>query len=155
MKHIITLVICLVMVSLANSQTTFKPEPKVKAIVASNGDTLIEMKLSDAKIVLDELLDKPIVDSLLEIYTAKDSINANIISLQVKEIEKLQTKCKNQTLGLTNLGEIIANNSVEVNDLNDVIKQQKKEILKQKIMKVMGFTAAVVLPITIILLTHH
>ena len=41
----------------------------------------------------------------------------------------------------------------EITDLNDTIKKQKKEILKQKILKLIGFTAAVVLPITTIILT--
>jgi hypothetical protein len=36
-----------------------------------------------------------------------------------------------------------------------VIKKQKKEIRKQKILKILGFTAAVVLPITVIILTKH
>ena len=49
----------------------------------------------------------------------------------------------------------MANNVVEVKDLNDIIKKQKKEIRKQKILKIIGYTAAVALPISTIILMSN
>jgi len=113
------------------------------------------MSLADAKIVLNDVLDKSITDSILNIYILRDSLNSSTITLQVDKIRLLQEKCDNQALMSANLDKIIANKDQEIKLLNDVIKQQKKEIRKQKILKVVGFTAAVVLPIASILYMAH
>jgi hypothetical protein len=49
---------------------------------------------------------------------------------------------------------IVSNKDKEIVILNDIIKKQKKEIRKQKVLKIMGFSAAVILPITVLLLTN-
>jgi hypothetical protein len=113
------------------------------------------MHIEDARIVLDDLLDKEYADSMLIVYALRDSINTSSIKLQLSEIRLLQEKSLNQKTEMANLNKIISNNTKEVSDLNDVIEKQKKEIRKQKVLKVLGFTAAVVLPILVIIFTKH
>lgn len=110
------------------------------------------MKLADAKLVLNDLLDKQIADSLVDVYIVRDSINASTISLQVNKIRDLQQKSQNQETQAANLAGIVTNKDQEIALLNETIKQQKKEIRKQKILKIIGFTGAVVLPITTLIL---
>lgn len=110
------------------------------------------MSLVDAKLVLTAVLDKQIVDSLLIDYTAKDEISRNIITLQKYDIKKLQEKSANQEILSANLDKIIANKDVEIKDLNEIVKKLKKEVRKQKILKIIGFTAAVALPVATVIL---
>ncbi len=131
------------------SQTTL---PRVSTIINSKGDTLIQMNLADAKIVLTAVLDKEIVDSLLVVYTTKDEINTTIIRLQKSDIKKLQEKSANQEILAANLEKIIANKDIEISFLNETIKKQKKEIRKQKILKIIGYTAAVALPVATVII---
>ena len=112
------------------------------------------MTLSDAKIILNDILEKQVVDSLLNIYVLRDSLNTSTISLQLTEIKVLQEKGSNQAQLVANLEKIMLNKDKEITNLNQVIKKQKREIVKQKVLKIIGFTAAVVIPITIILLTN-
>jgi uncharacterized coiled-coil protein SlyX len=132
-----------------------KQEPRVQTYVNAKGDTLIEMKLIDAKSVLDDLLDKQVSDSLVDVYASRDSINQVSIALQADQIKTLNETIKNQGLISDNLTTIVSNKDKEISDLNDIIKQQKKEIRKQKILKIIGFTAAVVLPIGLLVLLLH
>lgn len=133
------------------SQTTLTT-PRVQTLVNAKGDTLMEMNLADAKIVLNDLLEKQIADSVIAVYVVRDSTNTSTISLQKKEIQLLTMKNINSYLIGLNDDKIIQNKDKEIADLNDVVKKQKKEIIKQKILKVIGFTAAVALPITTIIL---
>lgn len=126
--------------------------PIVSTIINTKGDTLIQMKLADAKIVLAAVLDKEIVDSLLTVYASKDEVNRTIIMLQKYDIKKLQEKSANQEILSANLEKIIANKDTELQYLNEVIKKQKKEIRKQKILKIIGYTAAVALPVATVVI---
>jgi uncharacterized membrane protein YvbJ len=134
------------------SQTTY---PRVQTIINAKGDTLIQMSLNDAKTVLKDVLDKSYADSLVDVYTVRDSINTNVITLQKEELKLMSDKFNNQKSISANLTQVLADKDKEISDKDDIIKQQKKEIRKQKILKVVGFTAAVVLPIIAILLLHH
>jgi len=138
------------------SQTTLKTEPRVQTFVNSKGDTLVQMSLADAKVLLTDLYDKQISDSLVDVYALRDSINASRVFLLKREVDLYKEKCGNYVTMIDNNTKVIANKNTEIDVLNQTIKQQKKEIRKQKVLKVMGFTAAVILPIlTIILMTHH
>ena len=128
---------------------------RVQALVNSNGDTLIQLSLSDAKIILTDVLSKSYSDSLISIYSIRDSIHNNIIILQKEEISLINEKFNNQKTITENLNQILTNKDKEIELLNDTIKKQKKEIRKQKFLKVLGFTAAVVLPITTMILMSH
>jgi hypothetical protein len=113
------------------------------------------MTLADAKIVLTDVLGKQYADSLVIVYTQRDSVQNNIIVLQKEELLLMSEKFNNQKTISDNLNQVLVNKDTEIALLNDTIKKQKKEIRKQKFLKVLGFTAAVVLPITTIILMSH
>jgi len=110
------------------SQSISKGEVKT---VIDGTDTLIVMNLEDAKTILVDLLDCQIVDSLLNAYMEKDSINGDIIRLQKNKIDKLQETSDNKEQQKVNLQKIIDNKDDEI-DLKD------KEIKKQKTFKLIG-----------------
>ena len=133
----------------SHSQTILKGE--VKTLVNEAGDTLVMMNLEDARIILSDLMECEIVDSLLSVYKEKDSLNTSTITLQKDIIVKLTQKSDNQQLQINNFESILANKDEEVKFKNETIKQQKKEIRKQKFLKILGFTGSIILPILILL----
>ena len=137
------------MVSPTLSQTISKGE--VRTIV-DNGDTLVIMNLEDAKVILNDLLEYEIADSLLTVYKEKDSLNTNTITLQKEVIFKLMEKSDNQQSQIDNFQQILDNKNSELGMKEDTIKQQKKELRKQKILKFLGFGGSVILPIIAILI---
>ena len=132
------------------SQNISKGE--IKTIVNSHGDTLIMMRLDDAKIILSDLMELRVVDSLLSIYKLRDSLNSSTITLQKNVIDKLTQKSDNQNIQLTNFQSILNNKNQEIFFKEDVIKAQKKEIRKQKVLKILGFVGSVVLPTVVVLI---
>lgn len=137
------------MVSPILSQTISKGE--VRTIV-ENGDTLVIMNLEDAKVILNDLLEYEIADSLLTVYKEKDSLNTNTITLQKEVIFKLMEKSDNQQSQIDNFQQILDNKNSELGMKEDTIKQQKKELRKQKFLKFLGFGGSVILPIIAILI---
>ena len=137
------------MVLPALSQTISKGE--VRTIV-DNGDTLVIMNLEDAKVILNDLLEYEIADSLLTVYKEKDSLNTNTITLQKEVIFKLMEKSDNQQSQIDNFQQILDNKNSELGMKEDTIKQQKKELRKQKFLKFLGFGGSVILPIIAILI---
>lgn len=132
------------------SQSILKGESKT--YINNNGDTLTVMHYEDARLLLADLMDYKIVDSLLTEYMYKDSINSNIIILSNSAITELKSKCDNKDGQIAILNHIILNKGGEVSMLNATIKQQKKEIRKQKIQKVIAIIGAIALPITTVVL---
>ena len=130
----------------ANSQITLK-KGQVKAFVNETGDTLIAMRLDDAKSILTDILNYEIADSLVKEYEAKDNEKSKIIILQKQAIIKLTEKSENQEIQIANLEEIIKNKDTEISYKDMIIKQQKKEIRKQKVLKIVGFSSAIILPV--------
>lgn len=128
-----------------HSQTISKGE--IKEIINSNGDTLVIMHLEDARIILNDLLEYEIADSLLAVYKEQDSLNKETITLQKDVIFKLVEKSENQQYQIENFQEVLDNKNAELNMREDTIKQQKKEIRKQKLLKLAGFTTSIILPI--------
>lgn len=137
------------MVSPTLSQTISKGE--VRTIV-ENGDTLVIMNLEDAKVILNDLLEYEIADSLLTVYKEKDSLNTNTITLQKEVIFKLMEKSDNQQSQIDNFQQILDNKNAELGMKEDTIKQQKKELRKQKFLKFLGLGGSVILPIIAILI---
>jgi len=129
-----------------SSQITLKPN-QVKAFINEKGDTLIAMRLADAKIILTDVLNYQIADSLVKVYEAKNDKQNEIITVQKEVIDNLQLKIENKDKQLNVLGEIINNKDKEIVLLNDVVKKQKKEIIKQKLLKLGGFSGAIILPV--------
>ena len=128
-----------------HSQTILRGE--IKETVNSNGDTLVIMHLEDARVILNDLLEYEIVDSLLTTYKEKDSLNMGKIEIQKDIIFKLVEKNDNQQTQIDNFQQILDNKNEELGFKEDTIKQQKKEIRKQKLLKLAGFTSSIILPI--------
>ena len=131
------------------SQTISKGE--VRTIV-ENGDTLVIMNLEDAKVILNDLLEYEIADSLLTVYKEKDTLNTNTITLQKEVIFKLMEKSENQQSQIDNFQQILDNKNSELGMKEETIKQQKKELRKQKFLKFLGLGGSIILPIIAILL---
>lgn len=139
------------MVLPAISQTTSKGT--IESVVNKDGDTLVIMSLSDAKLILSDLLEYEITDSLLNVYVERDSLNSEKIILKDSIIEKLNLQNKNKDEIIKNLNDIVINKIKEIEYKNLTIEDQKKEIKKQRNLKRLGFVGSVVLPIlTLILL---
>ena len=150
MKYIITLIICLLSVYQMDSQITYKP--RVQILLNSDGDTVLQMTLLDAKIILNDLMEKQIADSLIFEYVAMDSAKNLSISLLKKDVDYLTTKVYNLNQIITNNGISITNKDTEIGLLNGEITKLKKEVRKQKFLKIIGYTGSVVLPIAVLLL---
>lgn len=129
------------------SQSTLTEKNRVQAIVNENGDTLIQMSLDDAKIILTSLIEKDIADSILAQYIVKDSINTDIILIQSSKIYFLNDKINNLESIIENCKIILYNKDSEIVIMNEIMKKQEKEIKKQKRLKIIGFISAAVLPI--------
>jgi len=129
------------------SQNTLTEKNRVQVIVNEKGDTLIQMSLDDAKIILTSLIEKDITDSILAQYIVKDSINTNIILIQSSKIYFLNEKINNLESIIENCKTILYNKDSEIAIMNEIMKKQQKEIKKQKRLKIIGFISAAVLPI--------
>jgi len=148
---LIVLTIWMLMVLPAISQTT--SNGTIESVVNKDGDTLVIMSLSDAKLILSDLLEYEITDSLLNVYVERDSLNSEKIILKDSIIEKLNLQNKNKDEIIKNLNDIVINKIKEIEYKNLTIEDQKKEIKKQRNLKRLGFVGSVVLPIlTLILL---
>lgn len=132
-----------------NSQTSLTP--RVITTINTKGDTLISFYLKDAKTILKDVLDKPIIDSLLKEYQNRDSIQTKTITLYLKDIKLLTLKSENQEKQIADLYDIIINKDKEIAIDETIIKKQKKEIRKQKILKVVFMITTVVLPVLTLL----
>ena len=133
------------MISPTVSQTISRGE--VKEIINNEGDTLVLMNLEDARIVLNDLLEYEIADSIITIYKEKDTLNTNTISLQKDIIVKLTQKSNNQQSIIDNFEQILSNKDKEIKLKDETIEAQKKEIKKQKRLKIVGFIGSILLPI--------
>lgn len=134
-----------------HSQNTLIKEPRVQTIINQKGDTLIQFHIKDAKILLADVLDKEILDSIVSVYKNRDSISQKQIQLYVKEVRLMQEKSINKDFENANLNKIIELRNTEISELNKTIKQDKKEIRKQKFYKVLAMISAIALPILVLI----
>jgi hypothetical protein len=109
------------------------------------------MHYEDARTLLEDVLHYEYADSLLQVYKERDSLNTNVITMQKNVIDRLNTKNDNLETIVDNLEKVIANKDEEISLNEDIIKQQKKEIRKQKFLKIVGFSGSVILPIITLL----
>lgn len=134
-----------------NSQTTLT-KSRVTVIVTEQGDTLVQMGYKDAKILLEDVLHYEYSDSLITVYKERDSLNAQTITLQKEVLMKMGEEKQNLQQMIDNFETIVANKDTELLLKDDIIKQQKKEIRKQKVLKIVGFAGSIILPVITILL---
>jgi hypothetical protein len=135
-----------------HSQNILKIEPRVRPVVNTKGDTLIQIKLSDAKILLEDVLEKKNCDSTVARYIQLDSLRTTTIALQKDKIETLETKFSNCNSMVVNLETVVKNKNTEIKLLNGIVKKQNREILRQKMFKFVGFGVAILIPVTFLLL---
>ena len=135
-----------------SSQNISTIKPRVTVIIDNVGDTLVQFKASDARIILKDVLDKEVLDSIVKVYAVRDSIQNNTITLQVDVVKKLQKESENKDQLICNLNNMIKNKDGEILILNHVVKEQKKEIRKQKLLKIASFMGVVLLPILAIII---
>lgn len=141
------------MVFQGNSQDTLQKSPdRVFTYVNEFGDTMVSMSMNDAKILLEDVLHYRYTDSLLQAYKDKDSLNIESYVKQKKIIFKLSELTTNQKEMIKNLEEVVKNKDVESKLKDDIIDQQDKEIKKQKILKKIGFSGSVILPVLVLIL---
>lgn len=130
----------------ANCQNTSLKE-RVRVVINEEGDTLVEMKYSDAKILLEDVLHYEYADSLLTYYRERDILNSEKITLQKSKIDALTEKTQNLEQMISNLNQMVSNKDEEIKLKDDYIKTLKKEVRKQKFLKIVGFSAAIILPV--------
>lgn len=135
-----------------NSQTISIEKNRVQVIVTKQGDTLVQMNYEDARILLEDVLHYEYSDSLLTVYKERDSLNTQTITLQKEVLMKMGQEKQNLQQMVGNFENIVANKDAELDLSKDIIKQQKKEIRKQKALKILGFAGSVILPIITALL---
>ena len=132
------------------SQTTLNGN--IESLINDKGDTLIVMPLEEAKMLLTDLLECEVTDSLLNIYVERDSLNKEKIILKNNIIEKLKLQNQNTENIIKNLEEIVGNKDEEISLKDKTIKEQKKEIKKQRNLKRIGFIGSIVLPIVTLII---
>lgn len=125
---------------------------RVWTYVDSKGDTIVSMGYEDAKILLEDVLQCEYTDSLLKEYEVRDSLNTKTIELQKSVLMKMGQEKLNLEQMISNLEDVVTNKDKELELKDDIIKQQKKEIRKQKTLKILGFAGSVVLPVITVLL---
>jgi hypothetical protein len=135
-----------------NSQNILKQEPRVTTTINSKGDTLVQFKLKDAKLLLSDVLQKKICDSLVFEYELLDKKRVTSYNFLDDKLKATEAKLKNSELAEMSLNTVIKNKDTEVAKLNKTIISQDREIFKQKTLKIFGFSMAVILPITTLLL---
>jgi len=110
------------------------------------------MPLEEAKMLLTDLLECEVTDSLLNIYVERDSLNKEKIILKDNIIEKLKLQNQNSENIIKNLEEIVGNKDEEISLKDKTIKEQKKEIKKQRNLKRLGFIGSILLPIVTLII---
>jgi hypothetical protein len=133
------------MMSQAHSQTLSK-KPRVKTIVDQYGDTLIQMNIKDAKVLLTAIKQKQVNDELLSVYMERDSNQTKLITVKDSTIKTLRVIVSNDSIMLSNADKLKDNQKKEIGGLKSTIKEKDKEIKKQKVLKNIGFIGCVVLP---------
>ncbi len=138
------------MVLPAVCQTTLNGN--IESLVNDKGDTLIVMPLEEAKMLLTDLLECEVTDSLLNIYVERDSLNREKIILKDNIIQKLKLQNQNSENIIKNLEEVVGNKDEEISLKDKTIKEQKKEIKKQRNLKRLGFIGSILLPIVTLII---
>lgn len=135
------------------SQDLLKKEQKVKVVINNNGDTLIQMNVEHARLILKEVSNKKITDNILKQYIVKDSLNSALSVFQIEKDRISSIKEYNSIVKIENLEKVVNNKDTEITILNSVIKSKDSEIKKIKLkLKIIGLGTAIVIPIILTLL---
>jgi hypothetical protein len=122
------------------------PTQSVKTLVTSKGDTLIQMKVQDAKVILTKLKECEITDSLVTLYKFETLDKTNMLNIKSETIKTLQLKDTNNLKIIKNLNKSIENKNVEIKGYKSDINKKDKQIKVQKTLKTIGFIGCIILP---------
>ena len=131
---------------LSSSQTIYRGVVGDKEIVAtkdSTGEVYLHMHINTAKLFLVDLLDyEYIIDTIIPKYEIADSLNNQIITLQLSKIEELQSQSDNCEIQKEELNKILVNLR-KIGSFKDLtIENAENQVHKEKIKKGLGFTGA-------------
>jgi len=131
---------------LSSSQNIYREEIKGREVIAtvdSSGEVFLHMNIETAKILLVDILDYEfIVDSVIPNYKLRDSLNNNLITLQVSKIEELQTQSDNYKEQNVQLWAVI-DNLKKIGGFKDLtIENAESKIKIERIKKTLGFICA-------------
>jgi hypothetical protein len=131
---------------LSSSQTIYREEIKGREIIAtedSSGEVYLHMHIETAKILLVDILDYEfIVDSIIPNYKLRDSLNSNLITLQVSKIEELQSQSDNHKQQNEQLW-VVIDNLKKISGFKDLtIDNAESKINLERIKKTLGFVGA-------------
>jgi hypothetical protein len=112
------------------------------------------MGYEDARTLLSSVLHGDYADSMLVVYSERDSLNRETITFQKEALLKLTKENENIQKIVDNLNQVIVNKTTESTLKDETIGEQKSEIKKQKTLKIIGFTTSVIVPILITLLRN-
>ena len=149
MRNFIIIMLTLLTFSF-NSSAQVPPAGETRIVINKQGDTVLLINLSDAKIILSDLLDKPIVDSLIIAYKNKDIQSNAVISLLKSQIDLLQAKSDNRDEQTNNLNQMISNKDIEISLTKNEILELRKELKKQRVVKKIAISTAIILPLLIL-----
>lgn len=143
------------MVSFSFSQTTLTQVNNYPKLLKQGNTTLVCFTIDQSKQMSKEISERQDCLDLVTQYEQKDSINAQkltaqqiIINARQKEIDEYKAEKANYNIMLNNKTE-------EVTNLNTIIKDKNKQILKLRVATIGGFSLAVAIPVLIIILAKH
>jgi hypothetical protein len=144
-KLVLTLLICPIFNLIMGQELTI--DRRVDLFVNTKGDTLLLMKYEDGRILLEDLLNCQITDTILQEYKEMDKLTTKKITLLNTKIEKQDTIISNKDIIIKNLNTVIDNKDKIITLKDDEIRHQKK-------LKKIGFIGCIVLPIITIILMN-
>lgn len=135
-----------------NSQSTSNKD--VQKLI-NNIDTVIQIPIDDSRdVVLRDLLDYKLIEPAYRKSVILNKVYLVILKDQMKVIDDLKTTNFNNERKIHNLELVIEGDSIINSNNQETIKKQKREIRKQKFLKVCGLTAAVAFPVLVLFLTR-
>lgn len=114
-------------------------------------DTFAQMSYADARKVLRDLKLKQLSDSLVAAYEIKDSLNMDKISILEKKITFYEERVSNNDWVVRSYVEMVEKDLLIRKKLQDTITEQKRELIKQRRLKTLGFIGCAVLPVTVLI----
>lgn len=125
----------------------------IDLMTLSSDSIFLKLHVDDAKILLGDLLDYKEVDSLLNVYQMKDSINLEIINKSKIIILNREKQIENYKIEIFNYNKIIENKDKQFNILSVEIKDQDKKIKKLKRQKRFAIISGITGVVSSILIT--
>ena len=141
--------ICIFCSLSVNSQNVSIVKPKTTVIIDTKGDTIFQFKDTDTKIILKEVLDKEVLDTIVKAYIVKDKNQKSSVTLEFNVLNEKSAENEGKSLVSGSIDKAVEKKDGEINRLNSVVKTQKKEIKKQKFLKLTAYIGGIIIPIIV------